>query len=74
MSKKLKVPDYCSQQLGFYKVRTFEEVIKRLEELSQKYPTDVFDEVVVNVSLGRNCNDQTRCQSCIFRRRRSKRI
>lgn len=66
MSKKLEVPDYCSQHLDFYRAETFEEVIKRLEELSQEHSTDVFDEVVVSVSLGRNCKRPDKMPTLYF--------
>lgn len=71
MKKELS-GDYCSQHLSFYKTGTFEEAIQKLQKLADKYTTSDFDEVVVTVSLGRRCTSPTRCQPCIFYKRRAK--
>lgn len=64
--------DYCSRHLFFQRCKSFDEVIQKLQELSEKHSTDDFDEVVVSVSLGCFCTSPTRCQPCIFRKGRSK--
>lgn len=64
--------DYCSRHLSFQRCKSFDEVIQKLQELSEKHSTDDFDEVVVSVSLGCFCTSPTRCQPCIFRKGRSK--
>lgn len=64
--------DYCSRHLSFQRCKSFDEVIQKLQELAEKHSTDDFDEVVVSVSLGRFCTSPTRCQPCIFRKRKSK--
>ena len=57
--------DYCSRHLSFQRCKSFDEVIQKLQELSEKHSTDDFDE-------GRFCTSPTRCQPCIFRKGRSK--
>ena len=34
-----------------------------------KYSSEDYDEVLVNISLGRNCSDREKCRPCIFRKR-----
>lgn len=44
--------DYCSRHLFFQRCKSFDEVIQKLQELSEKHSTDDFDEVVVSVFFG----------------------
>ncbi len=72
MSNKSLAGDYCNSHLAFYTAGTFEEAIQKLREVATKNVAVDFDEVVVFVSLGRNCTSPTRCQPCIFRKRRAR--
>ena len=64
--------DYCNHHLAFYIKGSFDDAIQELQKLAREHSNDDFDEVVVSVSLGRNCTSPTRCQPCIFRKRRTK--
>lgn len=70
--KKEKIPPYCVQYKGLFTFKTFDEVVKKLSELSQKYSSEDYDEVLVNISLGRNCSDREKCHPCIFRKRNAR--
>lgn len=71
--KKEKIPPYCVRHEGFFIFKTFDEALKKLTDLSVKCSSEDYDEVLVNISLGRNCNDRDRCQPCIFRRKKKQR-
>lgn len=73
MKNKKPTTGYCSQYLCCIKAQTFQDIVKELNELAEKHSTDDFDEVVITVSLGRNCTSPIRCQSCIFHKPSSKR-
>lgn len=73
MKKKKGVVPYCVQYKGLFTAKTFDDVIKKLYAISEKYSSEDYDEVLVNISLGRNCNDRERCHSCIFRKKTSRR-
>lgn len=67
-----KVPPYCVRYKGLFTFKTFDEAAKKLSELSEKYSSEDFDEVLVNISLGRNCIDRERCRPCIFRKKNAR--
>ena len=73
MKNKKPTTGYCSQYLCCIKAQTFQDIVKELNELAEKHSTDDFDEVVITVSLGRNCTSPIRCQPCIFHKPSSKR-
>lgn len=70
--KKEKIPPYCVRYKGLFTFKTFDDAAEKLSELSKKYSSEDFDEVLVNISLERNCTDRERCRPCIFRRRNTR--
>lgn len=70
--KKEKISPYCVRYKGLFTFKTFAEAEKKFSELSEKYSSEDYDEVLVNISLGRNCNDRERCRPCIFRKRNAR--
>ena len=72
IKKEEKVPPYCVRYKGLFTFKTFDEAAKKLSELSEKYSSEDYDEVLVNISLGRNCSDRERCHPCIFRRKNAR--
>lgn len=65
-----KIPPYCVRDKGLFTFKTFDEALKKLTELSVECSSEAYDEVLVNISLGRNCNDRDICQPCIFRKKK----
>ena len=70
--KKEKISPYCVRYKGLFTFKTFDEAVKKLSELSEKYSPEDYDEVLVNISLGRNCSDREKCRPCIFRKRNAR--
>lgn len=69
MKKEEKVPPYCVRYKGLYTFKDFNDAAKKL---SEKYSSEDYDEVLVNISLGRNCTDRERCRPCIFRKKNAR--
>ena len=74
MVKKEKIPPYCVLYKGLLTFKSFDEAAKKFSELSEKYSSEDFDEVLVNISLGRNCTARDRCRPCIFRKKNARKI
>ena len=70
--KKEKISPYCVRYKELFTFKTFAEAEKKFSELSEKYSSEDYDEVLVNISLDRNCNDRERCRPCIFRKRNAR--
>lgn len=70
--KKEKISPYCVRYKELFTFKTFAEAEKKFSELSEKYSSEDYDEVLVNISFGRNCNDRERCRPCIFRKRNAR--
>ena len=70
--KKEKISPYCVRYKGLFTFKTFDEAVKKLSELSEKYSSEDYDEVLVKIYLGRICSDREKCRPCIFRKRNAR--